>query len=143
MKGCPAGRWVASHPRLRSQGAARSGAPPSGSAAVDVSMTIEILPVQIEREVVEGDDLAAMIHDAAPAMRDGDVVVITQKVVSKTEGRVVDLRDVEPSAAARELAGSDSDPRMVEVVLRDRKRVVRHRGPLIITETHHGFVCAN
>jgi coenzyme F420-0:L-glutamate ligase/coenzyme F420-1:gamma-L-glutamate ligase len=64
-------------------------------------MTIEILPVQIDREFVEGDDLAAMIHDAAPAIRDGEVVVITQKLVSKTEGQVVHLRDVEPSSAAR------------------------------------------
>lgn len=121
----------------------RKDASPSRNAAVHASMTIEIIPVRIDREFVEGDDLAAMIRDAAPAVRDGDVVVITQKVVSKTEGQVVDLRDVEPSSAARELAGSDSDPRVVEVVLRESKRVVRHRGRLIITETHHGFVCAN
>jgi coenzyme F420-0:L-glutamate ligase / coenzyme F420-1:gamma-L-glutamate ligase len=129
---------------MQGRRASRGSAPhPLVVRPIHVSTTIEILPVQIDREFVEGDDLAAMIHDAAPTMRDGDVVVITQKVVSKTEGQVVDLRDVEPSSAARELAGSDSDPRMVEVVLRESKRVVRHRGPLIITETHHGFVCAN
>jgi coenzyme F420-0:L-glutamate ligase / coenzyme F420-1:gamma-L-glutamate ligase len=106
-------------------------------------VTIEIIPVAIDREIVEGDDLASMILATSPSLAEGDVLVITQKVVSKAEGQVVDLRDVDPSAEALELAGSDIDPRLVEVILRESKRVVRHRGRLIITETHHGFVCAN
>ena len=106
-------------------------------------MSVEILAVPIDAEVVEGDDLAGMIHRAAPELRDGDVLVVTQKVVSKAEGRIVELADVEPSPRAIELADAHSDPRFVEVVLRESRRLVRQRGPLLIMETHHGIVCAN
>jgi coenzyme F420-0:L-glutamate ligase / coenzyme F420-1:gamma-L-glutamate ligase len=70
------------------------------------------------------------------------VVVVAQKVVSKAEGRVVSLEEVEPSARALELAG-EGDPRKLEVVLAEAVRIVRSRPPLIIAETHHGFVCAS
>ncbi|HEY7926138.1 MAG TPA: coenzyme F420-0:L-glutamate ligase [Candidatus Dormibacteraeota bacterium] len=106
-------------------------------------MTIEIIPVPVDDEIVSGDELAAIIHARSGPLLDRDVVVVTQKAVSKAEGRVVDLAGVQPTAAAVELAGSDSDPRIVEVILRESQRVVRHRGPLIITETHHGFICAS
>ncbi|MEO8897136.1 MAG: coenzyme F420-0:L-glutamate ligase [Candidatus Dormibacter sp.] len=106
-------------------------------------MTIQIIPIHVENEIIPGDDLAAIIHAEAVPLIDSDVVVITQKAVSKAEGQVVDLGDVQPSAEAIELAGSDTDPRIVEVMLRESRRVVRHRGPLIITETHHGFICAS
>jgi coenzyme F420-0:L-glutamate ligase/coenzyme F420-1:gamma-L-glutamate ligase len=106
-------------------------------------VTIEILPIHVETEIIPGDDLARMIHTRSGLLHDSDVVVVTQKAVSKAEGQVVDLAGVEPSAEAVELAGSDSDPRVVEVILRESRRVVRHRGPLIITETHHGFICAS
>jgi coenzyme F420-0:L-glutamate ligase/coenzyme F420-1:gamma-L-glutamate ligase len=106
-------------------------------------LTIEIFPVQLEAEIVEGDDLAELIRQGSPPLRDGDVVVVTQKAVSKVEGQVVELADVKPSPRAICLAGEHSDPRLVEVVLRESVRVVRHRGPLIITETRHGFVCAS
>lgn len=72
----------------------------------------------------------------------GDVLVVAQKVVSKAEGRVVLLEDVEPSEQARELAG-DGDPRKLEVVLAETVRIVRSRPPLVIAETPHGFVCAS
>jgi coenzyme F420-0:L-glutamate ligase/coenzyme F420-1:gamma-L-glutamate ligase len=72
----------------------------------------------------------------------GDVVVLAQKVVSKSEGRVVRLADVEPSEQAREIAG-DEDPRRIEVILREAARVVRVRPPLVIAETRHGFICAS
>jgi coenzyme F420-0:L-glutamate ligase / coenzyme F420-1:gamma-L-glutamate ligase len=73
----------------------------------------------------------------------GDVVVLAQKVVSKSEGRVVRLADVEPSARAREIAGDDEDPRRIEVILREAARIVRVRPPLVIAETQHGFICAS
>ncbi len=73
----------------------------------------------------------------------GDVVVLAQKVVSKSEGRVVRLADVEPSARAREIAGGDEDPRRIEVILREAARIVRVRPPLVIAETKHGFICAS
>jgi coenzyme F420-0:L-glutamate ligase/coenzyme F420-1:gamma-L-glutamate ligase len=103
---------------------------------------IEVLPVEGLPEIVEGDDLASLIA-AAVTLRDGDVVCVAQKVVSKAEGRVVRLEEVEPSAEARRLAGSDGDPRRLEIILRESARVVRSRPPLVIAETRHGFVCAS
>jgi coenzyme F420-0:L-glutamate ligase/coenzyme F420-1:gamma-L-glutamate ligase len=92
-------------------------------------------------EIREGDDLAALVSEAV-MLEDGDVVVIAQKAVSKSEGRVVRLADVEPSDRAREIAG-DEDARRIEVILREAARVVRVRPPLVIAETTHGFVCAS
>ncbi|TML51785.1 MAG: coenzyme F420-0:L-glutamate ligase [Actinobacteria bacterium] len=92
-------------------------------------------------EIREDDDLAALIAERA-ALRDGDVLVVAQKAVSKAEGRIVRLADVEPSPEAQELAG-DEDPRRLEVILRESKRIVRTRPPLVIAETRHGFVCAS
>lgn len=99
-------------------------------------------------EVHPGDDLAALILAAADAqgtpLAESDVVVVTQKVVSKAEGALVDLADVEPSARARSFAREwDRDPRHVEVVLRESRRIVRMERGIIIAETVHGFVCAN
>jgi coenzyme F420-0:L-glutamate ligase/coenzyme F420-1:gamma-L-glutamate ligase len=106
-----------------------------------VSLVIE--PIPVEGEITAGADLAALLHDAAPPLADGDVVVVTHKAVAKAEGRVVRLADVVPGARARTLAGADGDPRHLEVVLRESARIVRTRGPLVIAETPHGFVCAN
>ena len=89
----------------------------------------------------EGDDPAELVA-AATELEDGDVVVLAQKIVSKAEGRVVRLADVEPSARAREIAGEE-DPRRIEVILREAERVVRVRQPLVIAETKHGFICAS
>jgi coenzyme F420-0:L-glutamate ligase / coenzyme F420-1:gamma-L-glutamate ligase len=100
-----------------------------------------MIPVEGMPEVGEGDDLAALIADRA-ALEDGDVVVVAQKVVSKAEGRVVRLEDLEPSTRALELAG-DRDPRHIEAVLREAVRIVRERDGLVIAETRHGFVCAS
>lgn len=98
-------------------------------------------------EANAGDDVAAQIIDAArsgPDLHDGDVVVVTQKIVSKAEGRVVGLDSVTPSPEAERLAvETEKDPRLVELVLRESSRIVRQRGPVLITETRHGFVCAN
>jgi coenzyme F420-0:L-glutamate ligase / coenzyme F420-1:gamma-L-glutamate ligase len=99
-------------------------------------------------EIVEGDDLATAIVDAAAAcgnaLHAGDIVVVTSKVVSKAEGRTVELADVEPSRFAVDWSARwDKDAAVTEVVLREARRVVRQSGPVLITETHHGFVCAN
>jgi len=102
---------------------------------------IEIRPVDGLPEIQEGDDLAALVAGRAD-LQDGDVLVVAQKAVSKSEGRVVALADVEPSERARELAG-EGDSRRVEVILRESARVVRSRPPLVIAETTHGFVCAS
>ena len=100
-----------------------------------------MIPVAGLPEVREGDDLAALIA-AVAELADGDVLVVAHKVVSKAEGRVVRLDDVEPSARARELA-ADEDPRRLEVIRRESARLVRTRPPLVIAETPHGFVCAS
>src|SRR6476661_4266722 len=92
-------------------------------------------------DVAEGDDLGALIGERT-ALEAGDVVVVSQKAVSKTEGRVVRLADVEASERAHELAGHH-DPRQLEVILRESTRIVRTRPPLVIAETRHGFVCAS
>jgi coenzyme F420-0:L-glutamate ligase / coenzyme F420-1:gamma-L-glutamate ligase len=102
---------------------------------------LTIAPVQGLPELREGDDLARLITESAE-LRDRDVLVVAQKAVSKIEGRVVRLDDVEPSPRAREIAG-EGDARRIEVVLSEAKRVVRTRGSLLITETRHGFICAS
>ena len=100
------------------------------------------LPVTGLPELREGDDLAALVAGRIE-LEDGDVVVVAQKAISKIEGRVVRLDDLEPSQRAREIAGEDGDPRRIEWILREARRVVRVRPPLVICETRHGFVCAS
>jgi coenzyme F420-0:L-glutamate ligase/coenzyme F420-1:gamma-L-glutamate ligase len=102
-------------------------------------------------DVNAGDDLAGTIVDAirsgrtaGGAVQPGDVFVVAQKVVSKAENALVRLDDVQPSALAREWAAANRrDPRVVEVVLRESRRIVRMDLGVLIAETHHGFVCAN
>jgi coenzyme F420-0:L-glutamate ligase / coenzyme F420-1:gamma-L-glutamate ligase len=99
-------------------------------------------------DVRPGDDLAALILGAiaqsGEALREGDLLVVTHKIVSKAEGQLVDLRQIEPSGLARQHAERwNKDARQVEVVLRECARIVRMERGLIIAETHHGFVCAN
>ncbi len=107
---------------------------------------IRVIPLAGLPELDDGDDLALLLAQAAArvgGLRDGDVVVVAQKAVSKVEGRVVHLDEVEPSPRAVELAGEDGDPRQVEVILSESAEVVRSRPPLVIARTRHGFVCAS
>jgi coenzyme F420-0:L-glutamate ligase/coenzyme F420-1:gamma-L-glutamate ligase len=86
--------------------------------------------------------IAAAGGHGSPAS--GDIVIVTQKIVSKAEGRLVDLSTVEPSAFARQFADAQGkDPRHVEVVLRESRRIVKMERGVLIAETHHGFICAN
>ena len=97
-------------------------------------------------ELEEGDDLGRLLADACGrvgGLEPADIVVVAQKAVSKVEGRVVRLDDVEQSPRAVDLAGEDGDPRQVEVILRESVEVVRSRPPLVISRTRHGFVCAS
>ena len=111
---------------------------------------VEVVALDGIPEVAPGDDLAAFIGDALERrpdllpLRTDDVLVVTQKIVSKAEGAIVDLTTVEPRPEAIEFAAKwDRDPRQVEVVLREARRVVRMANGVLITETPHGFVCAN
>jgi len=113
-----------------------------------MSPALSVVPVHGLPEVHAGDDLPALILAAIAGsgldLADGDVLVVTQKVVSKAEGRVVDLATVEPSEFARRLAEQwEKDARQVEVVLRESARIVRMDRGVIICETRHGFICAN
>jgi coenzyme F420-0:L-glutamate ligase/coenzyme F420-1:gamma-L-glutamate ligase len=111
---------------------------------------VEVIPLAGLPEVRPGDDLEALIGDALEAtpgvlpVQSGDVLVVTQKIVSKAEGAVVDLRTVEPGPRATEWAKTwGRDARQIEVVLRAARRIVRMERGVLITETPHGFVCAN
>jgi coenzyme F420-0:L-glutamate ligase/coenzyme F420-1:gamma-L-glutamate ligase len=127
---------------------------PAGDAPADDSRVddgrVEAVALAGIPEIAAGDDLGALIGDAVAAtpgllpLRRDDVLVVTQKVVSKAEGAIVDLDGVEPRPEAVAFARRwDRDPRQVEVVLREARRVVRMERGVIITETEHGFICAN
>ena len=106
---------------------------------------MQVLPLEGIPELEEGDDLGGLLLEAAGwvgGLQANDVLVVAHKAVSKVEGRVVRLDEIEPSEVARELAGDD-DPRHLEVILGEAARVVRSRPPLVIAETSHGFVCAS
>jgi coenzyme F420-0:L-glutamate ligase / coenzyme F420-1:gamma-L-glutamate ligase len=108
--------------------------------------SVSVIPLEGLPELVENDDLGLLLHAAAAAaggLEDADVLVVAQKAVSKVEGRIVRLADVQPSARALELAGEDGDARHLEVILGESREVVRSRPPLVIAETRHGFVCAS
>jgi coenzyme F420-0:L-glutamate ligase / coenzyme F420-1:gamma-L-glutamate ligase len=108
----------------------------------DVAPGFSVTPVEGLPELREGDDLAALIAERAE-LEHGDVVVVAQKAVSKVEGRVVALADVEPSEQAREIAGDEADARRVQVILDEAVELVRVRPPLIIARTRHGYVCGS
>jgi coenzyme F420-0:L-glutamate ligase/coenzyme F420-1:gamma-L-glutamate ligase len=117
---------------------------------VSVDPQIRVLALEGIPEIREGDDLGVVISYAiqrtssALPLTTEDVLVVTQKIVSKAEGAVVDLTTVVPRAEAIEFAERfDRDPRQIEVVLREARRVVRMQNGVLITETAHGFVCAN
>ena len=111
---------------------------------------VEVMALAGLPEIRPGDDLAGLVGDALAAtpgalpLEAGDVLVVTQKVVSKAEGAVVDLRTVTPSAEAIAWAAAwDRDPRQIQVVLDEAARIVRMERGVLIAETRHGFVCAN
>lgn len=111
-------------------------------------MSLHIIGLHTLPEVQRGNDLAELIRRAAQnenhALDTRTIVVVAQKIVSKAEGAVVDLRTIEPSFAAREWAERwDKDPRLIELILRQSRRIVKRERGILIAETHHGFVTAN
>jgi len=110
--------------------------------------TIAIIPIPGIPQVQPGDDLPSLLLDAIDrakvGLKNGDILVICQKVVSKAEGAVVNLKTVDPSPFAQQIAVMwEKDPRLVEVVLRQSTRIIRMKNGVIITETKQGWVCAN
>ena len=106
-------------------------------------MCLQILPVHIEKEITPDDNLSKIIINSTD-IDDGDILVIAQKVISKQEGRIVELSSVKPSLLSEGISSQyNKDPRIVELILSESKRIVRMKSGLIIVETNHGFICAN
>ena len=104
---------------------------------------MQILPVHIEKEITPDDNLSKIIINSAD-IDDGDILVIAQKVISKQEGRIVDLSSVKTSLLSEGISSQyNKDPRIVELILSESKRIVRMKSGLIIVVTNHGFICAN
>jgi coenzyme F420-0:L-glutamate ligase/coenzyme F420-1:gamma-L-glutamate ligase len=113
-----------------------------------MSTELRIIPIRGIGDIHPGDDLGLTIYEALRnqdlQIEQGDIIVVTQKIVSKAEGRAIDLNDVQPSAFASAIAEQyQKDARHVEVVLQESKRIVRMNRGVIICETKHGFICAN
>lgn len=108
-----------------------------------MSAELRVVPIQGIPEVKEGMKLGELIAERTE-LQDGDIVVISQKVVSKAEGMVRKLSGIEPSQRAREMATNlGKEPALVELILSESREVLRAERGILITETHHGFVCAN
>ncbi len=109
-------------------------------------MTIQIIPVQIDKDIQEGDDIVNLVlsSPSKPELQDGDILIITQKIISKQEGSIVNLSQVRPSLLATGIASEyKKDPRVVQLILDQSKRIIRMNDGVIIVETPHGLVCAN
>jgi len=106
-------------------------------------MVLEIIPVKIEEEIKPNTDIIDLILEST-VINDYDILIFSQKIISKNEGRIVDLSSVNPSLLASGIASSyGKDPRLVELILSESKRIVRMQDSVIIVESNHGFVCAN
>ena len=106
-------------------------------------MSLQVIPIKIQKEIESGDNLVDLILESFE-INDGDVLVFSQKIISKNEGRIISLSSVNPSLLADGIASSyGKDPRLVELILSESKRIVRMENGVIIVETKHGFVCAN
>ena len=106
-------------------------------------MSLQVIPIKIQKEIESGDNLVDLILESFE-INDGDVLVFSQKIISKNEGRILSLSSVNPSLLADGIASSyGKDPRLVELILSESKRIVRMENGVIIVETKHGFVCAN
>lgn len=109
------------------------------------TMVIEIIPINLKKEIHKDDNISDLILSSSKTkVQDGDILVVSQKIISKKEGRVVNLSVVIPSILALGIGAEyDKDPKLVEVILSESKRIVRMENNVIIVETKHGFVCAN
>ncbi len=104
---------------------------------------LQIIPLYIDKEIESSDDLSELILSSSE-INDGDILVVAQKIVSKQEGRIVDLSTVEPSLLSEGIASQyQKDPRVVELIMSETKRIVRMENGIIIAETNNGFICAN
>jgi len=106
-------------------------------------MVLEIIPIKIQREIGIDTNFVDLILESSE-INDGDILVFSQKIVSKNEGRMLSLSSVNPSLLANGIASSyGKDPRLIELILSESERIVRMENGIIIVKTKHGFVCAN
>jgi len=109
-------------------------------------MSLQIIPVHISKDVSPGDDLVELLLETryGRTLKEGDILVFTQKIISKQEGQKIDLSKIKPTLLATGIASAfTKDSRIVQLILDETKRIVRMKNGIIISETHHGLVCAN
>ena len=108
-------------------------------------MTLEVFPIKINKDVQKDEKIVDLILSSSKQkIQDGDIFVISQKIISKQEGKVVNLSEIIPSELAVGIgAAYNKDPKLVEAILSESKRIVRMHNEIFIVETHHGFICAN
>ena len=104
---------------------------------------MQIIPIRIEKEIEPGDDVSKLILDSAD-IHDGDILVIAQKIISKQEGRIVELSSVIPSLLAEGIGSEyQKNPQIIELILNESKQIIRMNNGILIVETKNGFICAN
>ena len=107
-------------------------------------MSLEIFPVSVSHDIEDGEKIVDLVSKSKPKLEDGDVVVVSQKIISKQEGRMIKLSSVIPSLLSNGIASEyNKDPKLVEIILSESKRIVRMENGVIIVETNGGFICAN
>lgn len=109
-------------------------------------MSLQIIPVPISKDIASNDDLIELLlaTRTGGGLKEGDILIFTQKIVSKQEGRKIALSKVKPSLLASGIASAYSkDPRIIQLILDETKRIIRMKNGIIISETRHGLVCAN
>ena len=107
-------------------------------------MTLEIIPVKIQKEIQQGDNLMGFILSSKEKLQDGDIIVVAQKIISKQEGRTVNLLAIIPSVLAVGIGKEyKKDPKLIEAILSESKRIIRMENGILIVETNDGIICAN
>ena len=108
-------------------------------------MTMQVIPIHLKNDVQPADDLVdLLLSSSKSAFENGDVLVVSQKIISKHEGQVVKLESIIPSELSIGIASAyDKDPKLVEAILSESERIVRMEHGVIIVQTKHGFICAN
>ncbi|KAF6242963.1 coenzyme F420-0:L-glutamate ligase [Nitrosopumilus sp. b1] len=105
---------------------------------------MQVIPIKIKHEIEENENLVNLIKNFKPAIEDGDILIVSQKIISKMEGRLIHLNSVIPSILAVGIASSyGKDPKLVQIILSESKRIIRMENGILIVETNLGYVCAN
>ena len=104
---------------------------------------MQIIPIEIKKEIEPGDDLSGLILNSTK-IKDGDILIVAQKIISKQENRIIDISTVSTSILSEGIGAQyNKDPRLVELILSETKRIIRMGAGILIVETNHGFICAN